>query len=142
MNVEYDVEQILFDPSGSGNYASCVRIDVCKDGHILNIGNHKLTQYNEKNFCKEKILDQGSVSGLVIEIAEDEYSDQTCMIKLKFKNNEKYIIKFPCNEKSRYKNFLGKDVKLEYLVWQKWNENNRKKICKRKDVLKSIKIIE
>lgn len=142
VNVEYDVLQSFFDPTGEGGNASCMRIDICKGGSVLKNKNVLLTENPDKIFCKEKILDTGSVSGLITEIEENEYNPKDCSIRMKLQNGDIYEIAMPCNQKNKYHEFLGHDVKLDYSVLQRFGNQENGGLCERKDMVRSIKLLD
>ncbi|MBQ7617760.1 MAG: hypothetical protein IJS50_02685, partial [Desulfovibrio sp.] len=92
-------------------------------------------------FCKEKILDTGSVSGLVTEIGENEYTPKECYIRMKLQNSDVYEVNIPCNQKKKYHEFLGYDVKLDYSVLQHLDDRNNEGFCEREDMIRSIKLL-
>ena len=141
VSVEYDVLQSFFDPTGDGGNASCMRIEICKGGSVLKTANVNLIE-NPENLCKEKILDTGSVSGLAVEIGESEDYREGCAILLKLQNGDKYGIGFACNQKGKYHQFLGKDVKIDYSVFQHWVNDNNGGTCERRDMIRNVKPID
>lgn len=139
VEIEYETIQSFFDLTGGEN-PECIRIEICKNGKIID-DQIPLSTKVDNIVCKEKILDTGSVAGLLTQIEKSEEEPKVCALFINLKSKEDYIINIPCSDTPKYESYLGKDVKLNYSVLQHFS-NSEPPSCIREDLVKSIQVLE